>query len=312
MLASPVRICQVTRARLPRAFLDSYGLVSHPETSELWWVPAAFEQRSKEAAGENPDEEPEDPEQEPEEEPEEDDKQTATIRDETPSNVEVMPDSEPVSSQEPGEEQDKNSAKSTSRFFAPAHILGRQDLLMEFQTKDKRYSGGQFRFGGIPSIGNKAARAIWRKDMHDVLREHMRCGIVDQLVFASRAQGDEDEGRVNLVRLKTVKDALKYQNGACFLLLDGKHKPLDHLEVPGVTASAKAAYLLPELLGTEQFQRLQAEAGNFFRDGSLLLLKGRRNFKINMALWKLEAFLADYSKLKPTKTVEADDKNVHT
>ncbi|KZZ94555.1 hypothetical protein AAP_01855 [Ascosphaera apis ARSEF 7405] len=38
-LASPIRACHATGVRLPNAFLISFGLVQHPETKALWFMP---------------------------------------------------------------------------------------------------------------------------------------------------------------------------------------------------------------------------------------------------------------------------------
>lgn len=40
-LASPIRLCPLTRAVLPRQFLLDFEVVNHPETGEFWWAPGA-------------------------------------------------------------------------------------------------------------------------------------------------------------------------------------------------------------------------------------------------------------------------------
>lgn len=255
----------MTRARLPQSFLWAFGLVKHPENEQLWWVPEGIEQRSKEAASESQE------------------------------NQDTLA-AEPVTADDFAGAQANERREPPGRFWAPAHILARQDLMEQFNSKRQEYSGGQFRFAGMPSVGSKAARAVWRMDMQDVLREHMRRGVVDQLVHASQVLG-EGEGWRTLVKLDQVEDSLKYQNRVCFLLTSGSYTPFGYLEVLGTPGTARAAYHLPELLGPEHMSRLETEAPKFC-DGPLWLLKGKGNMKINKSLWSLQGFVADYQKLK--------------
>ncbi|CAN8095886.1 unnamed protein product [Discula destructiva] len=283
MLAEPVRTCQVTKTRLPKPFLQGFGLVKHPEGDELWWMPAGFEQPPKATAGEAAVE----------------GNAQALSEDGAPRGVEHVSDESP-DAEEPTER--------SGQFQAPAHALARQDLLQEFNTKDLKHSGGHFRFAAIPSIGSKAARAVWRRDMDDVLRETMRRGVVDALIHASQGLDKEVEGRVTLIKLDRVADSLKYQNRVCFLLLSGEYTPFDYLEAPGVPGSARPAYHLPELLGPEHLQRLDNDAPPF-RDGPLLLLKGKGNMNVTKRLWGLQSFLADYKKLKSKRATNIDERS---
>lgn len=187
--------------------------------------------------------------------------------------------------------------KQNRVFWAPAHVLARQDLLMEFLNKKSKHSGGQFRFGIIQSIGKLVGKATWRQDMHEVLRERMRRVIVDELIDVS--QTCENGDRNYLIKIETPEDSLRYQNNHCFLCLTGKYKPFSYLEVSGVPGSARPVYHLPGLLGSEQVQRLKSAAQLFsddslLREGSLVLLKGKGNVELTKKLWRLQGFLADY------------------
>lgn len=244
------------------SFLQAYGLVKHPDTQEMWWVPEGIDQQPKAAAD-------------------------SLATDETALSTEE-PDEPHDDELQESEEQDR-----TDRLWAPAKTLARQDLLQEFGTKRNKYSGGNFRFAAVPSIGSKAAQAVWRKDMDQVLRESMRRGIVDALVQASKV-------RVNLVKLDKVENMLKYQTPVCFLLLSGDYVPFDSLEEQSVPGTTRPAYHLPELLGEEQLQRLKSEASQF-QDGRLLLLRGKPNIHITKRLWSLQGFVADYESLQREK-----------
>lgn len=199
------------------------------------------------------------------------------------------------------EVQEHPPAKQSRPFWAPAHALARQDLLEELLDKRSKHGGGQFRFSMIQSIGDLVSKAIWRQDMHEVLRERMRRVLVDELINVS--QTCERGDRNFLVKVNSPRDARQYQNGNCFLLLTGESKPFKYLGVAGVPGSARPVYHLPDLLGAEQMQRLKSASPLFgddssSREGALVLLKGKANIELNKKLWRLQGFVADYAELK--------------
>lgn len=273
--------------------MQGFGLVAHPETEELWWIPEGFEKPSKKSAAK------------------------ASVPAEA-HEQEAVSSSEPamadlgLSNENAGPAAAGNDSKAAEvqqipptqkkgAFWAPAHVLARQDLLMEFLDNKSKHSGGHFRFASIQSLRKLVGKATWRKDMHEVLCERMRCGIVDELIEVS--QMCENGERNYLIKIKTPGDSLRYQNNNCFLSLTGKYKPFDYLGVPEVPGSDRPVYHLPELLGTEQMQRLKSTAQLFaddslLREGSLVLLKGKGNVELTKKLWGLQGFLANYEELK--------------
>lgn len=290
LLAEPVRQCHVTRTRLPKPFLQSFGLVTHPETNDLWWIPAGLEKVSKTSAADTSDKA--EAQTVSEDEAVSSSEPKLTISDSQKQGV-TAPASRVNSAAERIAPAEQNRA-----FRAPAHVLARQDLLMEFLEKNSKYGDGQFKFTAVKSIGEKAGKATWRKDMHAVVREHLRRGIVDELINVS--QTCETGERTYLIKVQTPQDSLKYQNRNCLLRLSGNYTPFDYMEVPDVPGSARPVYHLPELLGQEQFERLKQAAPVFADDslvqesGSLMLLKGKPNVEVNKKLWRLQGFLADY------------------
>lgn len=260
-------------------------------------MPAGFEEPSREATAKAPDE----------------DEAQTTNEDEIvpgnkPASSQIVPSDESETTVAAAEQagttavvQDNPPAKKNGTFWAPAHVLARQDLLKEFLDKKSKHSGGQFRFAMIPSIGKLVGKATWRQDMHEVLRERMRRGIVDDLIEVSKTCENGD--RVYLVHIHTPQDSLSYQNQNCFLLLAGEYKPFDYLEVPGVAGSARPVYHLPELLGAEQMKRLRSASllfgeNSLSQESAMVLLKGKANIEINKKLWRLQGFVADYANLK--------------
>ncbi len=41
-LATPVRMCALTKTRLPSFFLQDFNLVAHPETDAPWLIPSSL------------------------------------------------------------------------------------------------------------------------------------------------------------------------------------------------------------------------------------------------------------------------------
>lgn len=364
MLAEPVRICHITKTRLPKPFLQGFGLVAHPETGASWWLPAAFARQPKDRADESSTKNKapsSTPKERGDESSTEDEAPSSTLKeqadesstedeahsstpeeradvsatkdeatsntaptqthgfldtiitlftrkddaipspkdDPTPSTAAPEPlPTEPTQTEEqptPPKEQDPfldeedeednqdDETPQPGRFFAPARALSRHDLLREFTIPHRRYTVGNHRFAALNAIGSKAERAVWRKDMHDVLREHLRAGIVDDLAAAAQQQQDE-EGETDMRSLVAVggpEDAAKLQNKACFLRTgdeDGARAPFEYLEVPGVPGTARPVYCLPWLLGEEQLARLCAAAPQFGEVGGVVGFEGEEAF----------------------------------
>lgn len=252
-------------------------------------MPAGFEEPSKKAATNTPNQDEHVPSSEP-----------ATPQTGSPDEFAATVASEDRDGTTTGV-QETPSDRPKRDFWAPAHVLARQDLLLEFLDKKSKYGGGQFRLSVIPSIGKLGGKATWRQDMHEVLRERLRRGVVDELIDVS--QTCENGDRDYLVKINTPQDSLKYQNKNCFLLLTGEYKAFDYREVPNVPGTTRPVYHLPELLGAEQMQRLVSTSPLFgddspLRESAMILLKGKGNVELTKKLWRLQGFVANYAELK--------------
>lgn len=317
LLAGPVRICHVTRTRLPNAFLQGFGLVRHPESAEVWWIPGDFQPTSEEAVLET-SEEAESPdtydatrstggdtisgEPAPPAEPA---PSTEAIADATPavsnsgpivSADEAAADGDDANGPVPSSRvQEVVSVERNGKFSAPGHTLARQDLLQAFFDKKSKYNAIHMRVGLHPNIANLAGAANWREDMHEVIRDQFRRQIVDELIYLSRRC--ETDGPPYFVKLDTTNPQKTYQKRSCILSFGDERKPFDVLQTEGVPGSAVPVYDLPRLLGPERVHRMASESA-VFRDVSMLLLKGSRTVKLNQKLWRLQGYLADYQQLQ--------------
>lgn len=303
MLASPVRSCYVSRTRVPGAFVQSFGLVRHPETNDVWWIPEGITQSEKKAVPGKPAEQPQG-------------SQPASTSDETAESsktaaVEAVP-------AVTGDKEDK-SAKPRIIYRYPSHVLARQDMLREFFTPGSKHKGGHFRLASAPHVSALAKSAIWREDMDTVILDLSRQQIMHDLLYLSKLC--EEQGRGYFIRVHDPNETGRYVRRWSFLWLGecenhtsgaeaqksatGPEKVEDGpgqyatLDIDGVpkTEITRPLYNLPRLLGSENMQRLRSES-SILREGTLFLLRGQRSAKLNMRLWKLQGYMADYSKMK--------------
>ncbi|ROV88655.1 hypothetical protein VMCG_10303 [Cytospora schulzeri] len=297
MLSAPVRSCYVSRTRVPGAFLQSFGLVRHPETNDVWWLPEAITQSAKNTASDKPAEEPQG-------------SQAASTSDETAGSEAVAVNTASVAA----ELNEDTAAKPKKAYRYPSHVLARQDLLKGFFVPGGKYRGGHFRLASAPQVSNLAKSAIWREDMDTVILNLSRQQIMRDLLFLSELCENE---RRYLIRVNDPNETGSCVRRWSYLWLgEAKdqspeveaqesapgHEKLEDgpaqyatLEIDGVpeTEAIRPIYNLPRLLGADNVQRLRSES-SILREGSLFLLRGQRSSKLNLRLWKFQGYMADY------------------
>lgn len=265
--------------------MQSFGLVKHPESGDTWWIPGDFETSSSQLTTTASDEI-------------ESGSPAANGDDLAPSS-EFGPDAfaaaqnDRVADAGHAEHHQEPVAEQAHKFFAPAHVLARQDLLLQFFVGKSYYASSWERLAGSTRIGRRGAGATWRQDMHEVLRDQSRRQITNELVYLARLC--EEENRNYFVRVDSDDDLKGYeQNRSCYLQLgEGKCEPFGVLEIDGLEGSARPVYDLPALLSPEGVQHLASEV-SLFGDAPMLLVRGERTVKLNKMLWKLQGFLAEY------------------
>ncbi|KAK7749589.1 hypothetical protein SLS53_000165 [Cytospora paraplurivora] len=302
LLATPVRSCYVTRTRVPGAFLQSFGLVKHPETPDIWWIPENITQNESESPARGKSTEAEG-------------SQSAATGDGTAPSSDAAPvDAAPAAA----ETKEVKTTKPKKIFQYPSHVLARQDLLQGFFTNGSKYRGGQFRLASNPLVSGLAKSAIWREDMDSVIVDLSRRQIMHDLLYLSRFCEGEQK-RKYMFRVNDAAETQRYVRRWCFLWLGegtdhtaeaGAHESASGpgkveegpgqyatLDIDGISDTTRPIYNLPRLLGPDNIQRLRSES-SVLRDGSLFLLRGQRSLRLNQRLWRLQGYIADYSKLK--------------
>lgn len=290
MLATPVRLCSVTRTHLPKAMLQSFGLVRHPETNQAWWIPEGVDS-------------PRQPVKSVSDEAEETDGSppAATEEDHGDDATAVADD------------KSASTAEKQNAYRYPMHVLSRQDLLQNFVTKGTRYYRGHQRVASMPNSPPQAKTAVYRVDMDGVILDQRRRQIMDDLLYL--ATMCEENGRKYIIQVTDAKYTATYVHRAAFLWLgeeaasgsgegsqglDGEAEKAETdpeqyatLDIDGDPITTRPVYNLPRLLGPANVARLRSEAA-VFKDGPLFLLRSQRSGPVNKKLWSLQGYMATY------------------
>ncbi|ROT39884.1 hypothetical protein SODALDRAFT_140603 [Sodiomyces alkalinus F11] len=275
---------------MPRYFLQEFDVVANPATGDPWWIPGDLTEPTSH------------------EDPSETGAQTERDRP-SPSpverNVEVSP-------------REQNHAVSK----APrGYAIARMDALKLIgASRQESTLGGQHiamivrrsnlkRSGIIP-------RLVWRRDMHLVVLENMRRQVVQQLeYFAGLCSSDERSYLTPCSSWDAINRDLIHRG--CVLWRsqsdetqdatttggsaaggkgprdDGSPDQLATLDIPDAKYEKKLpVYNLDRLLGEDHLAILLKTP--LFRHNPLLVLGRRRTIPLQLLLWKLQGYLAEY------------------
>ena len=274
-LATPVRVCPVTSARLPKFFLQRFNLVSHPETNQSYFVPQALDSKA-------------------------------------PQNA---PHKNLVTNQSSDEDQGEDSSalqggkkvSHCTRTGPSAYVLASQKLMQELERDSSPYNGAYKKLLRMSSTGQVNLTkvlntSIWRPDMHGVVLELMRRRIVEGLVhFAGMV---EKQGRKYITKLGSWDEVGQHKHRGCVLFLGppndrgassglGFVPPrLSTMDFPESRFGKKlAVHNLHMLLGSEHLGCLRSQS-ELLSSGSLFLLGRQATVKLQMLLWKLQGYMA--------------------
>lgn len=197
MLAEPVRMCQVTRVRLPRSFLQSFGLAQKKKSDEKWWIPDEFNSKGqvKRKLLEQPKEDDGDVAGRMRRNKGYLDAMTKVAATRPSSDKDILDYTLDLAETEHPKDEDAykdvvptpNSTRDS--FRAPVYVLARQDLLASFLDTKSKYSAGYMRFAGHPGIGSLANGAVWRRDMHLAIPEKLRWKVAAHLAHLGELKG---------------------------------------------------------------------------------------------------------------------------
>lgn len=154
----------------------------------------------------------------------------------------------------------------------------------------------------------RQTRAVWRADMDELVWSLMRARALKSLQYLAMLCEDPLEPRYYIVRCRAERleeeDWDKHEFRGCVLWLGGSAgdpagnaPPPKEFEV--VTASgvrrntALPVHDLNRLLGPEAVQTLRTESA-IFKQGVFFMLARPRTKQLQMWLWKLQGYLAEY------------------
>ncbi|KAI1463410.1 uncharacterized protein F4812DRAFT_446843 [Daldinia caldariorum] len=307
-LASNLRLCSITRTRVPRALLQDFTIVAHPETGAPWFIPRSL----------IPDDDPAEEGAEAEgiaESMDAAEREEAKLEEaEKDRDVESAP---PEGPQQPAPATANATATAPSidesRLRGPGiYCLARRELIAALGTKGTGFEAAPKRMAGASQrYKSVAGRVVWRKDMDSVILDMMREKIVDDLLYLSRLCANDK--RYYIVKCYGWDDVRYKYNGA-ILWFGEPHEDaqsgrtrrgpgpfatfgVEKTDIQGTTyVTSVAVHNMPMLLGSERAERLREEA-RALSDGSIFMLAGRRTTDLQLKLWKLQGYLADSENL---------------
>ncbi|CAJ2508280.1 Uu.00g094660.m01.CDS01 [Anthostomella pinea] len=292
-LATPVRRCSATSARLPKFFLQDFNLIAHPETNNPWWVPRSLTPQQRHAAGDEEDKGIQD-----------------SIEGSEPSFAQEAAEATQSELKHDQGSGDESAVAATERedeqaYGPSAYVLARRDLISSFLTDEAGFKHHNQRlFAGSSSRYAKFAfKAQWRQDMDSFMLLAMREDIVDDLLYLSRLC--VEDSRYYIVKCHGWDDVQYKHKGAVLWFGEpGQSSGLDrNKSQPGPFATfdikdvmaptSVVVHNMPMLLGPDQAAKVKEEA-SVLRDGSFFMLAGRRTTELQLKLWRLQGYLADY------------------
>ena len=317
-LATPMRLCQLTKFRLPNYFLQDFQLMAHPETREPWWVPSSLRKKYEagEAVGSNE---------------EAGTGQSVASEQDSELPLQLEESCTEVNSPTPQLESEPPTSPLENRLALPSHtprlgpgtyLLSRQALISAMQNVGSGWglqSQKNFLSGSImrsPIAKKVRERASWRTDMDIFILELMRRRVVEGLVYlvwrkrgfvagcvdwedtkkASRQQGailwtGKTSGGEEANSEGDVKEKLEAASFR-FGEQQGHDRPLGFatLTMGKDRPHMVPVHNLPMLLGPEHLAELRKKCSIFEKE--LLIVKNKRTtVDIQMKLWSLQGYL---------------------
>ncbi|KAL8873124.1 MAG: hypothetical protein Q9174_001354 [Haloplaca sp. 1 TL-2023] len=275
-IASPVRSCMLTEARIPAYFLIDFGLARHPKTGKPWQLPKlAIDRNTISPDAKYPD-------------AKSPDAKSPDAKDAGANVHSNLPDVQETS-------EGSGAYSQPARAVASEYILSQRPALsLVSQINERtfvRMTEARWKTDGRFNC----EEIVWRQDMESFVAGLMRKKCVSLLKYLSGqpaayiAACDSYEGLQK-----------KHQSGAALWL--GKQYQHDLSAAEGVAPSPYAMlqyksstyiplYNMPVLLGNECLDQLRG-SGTVFQ-GPLAVIKHKRNtVNLQLLLWKLMGYLS--------------------
>ncbi|KAK2728372.1 esterase-like protein [Colletotrichum kahawae] len=259
-LASPVRLCQVFRKPLPSYFYQKFKAVQNSGTGKFWAVPEDIESAASQNAEGN----------------------------------------EGVDTAEQEAEAREGSQGQKPMIGSPSgYVMARKQVLynMMQMSGSAPYAGtSKAVFVLRQSLKDQRAQVVWRQDMDEFVLENLRRQAVNAILYYLRLSKDNDRG---YLRSCSFRDVHKMQKRGCLLWMPPNENGPEALEqfatfdVPDVKWEKKlAVHDLNRLLGPKHTATLRQYP--LSRDNSLILLGKKRSIGLQLVLWKLQGYLAEF------------------
>jgi hypothetical protein len=297
-LATPLRRCQLTYVGLPSFFLQDFNLMAHPETGDPWYVPRSLTNKHMPAPPRKP------------------------------TDLDLGAEME-LDLESKDETQLDGQAEKIGREPGPdigftVYTLSSQLAIRALMEKDgyatksrPRRALRQAKHMGIPQsahvqlvpdryrrakIASKVvSKAAWRTDMHEFVLELLRRRTVEDLVRVIRLK------RGYIVGCSGWDDAKAKPQVGAFLWTGGNGDM--EMDVPHEFATLDVStqvdktrkvpvHNLRALLGREKLAELREKLPSGIFQKEVLILRHKRvTVELEMRLWKLQGYLAEYRNL---------------
>ncbi|KAH8665101.1 hypothetical protein BGZ60DRAFT_529445 [Tricladium varicosporioides] len=277
-LATPVRVCTLSKTALPKFFLQTFRIIGHPDNGEPYYVPTSrILQDTKRAL------------------------KKSESQESTSKEVSTTDESALVRRIKPGEKVEGNRLRSSS------YMLARKSLVGSMYDPNSGYGKHPFTYL-IPPRARQNQQlsaiyymSIYRKDMADFVMMIMRRRITEHLRYLMTERPFYVSG------LNNLKDLRQPARTAAFFWTGCDHSPppSEFSEING-----KPFYNLRALLGEENVAALQEEIPRAGAAGSILVFKTISPFSkplialkhqpgtinLQLRLWWLQGYLAEHKK----------------
>jgi hypothetical protein len=312
-LASPIRYCRVTNVALPRFFLQDFNLVVHPETKEPWWVPRGLARKyplpwGKEDAK---DKEPttqgegvEEKELRAGKGPGESESEAHYIKmDESSSTIGSSPKGLPSSTRSAGPKSYVLARQRALAGLPKGRPLAKLRILessFPIRVRDR---------GPIQQVFEDAKI---RPDIDTFVLELLRRRATEHLVYVTKlgAYILKCAGWKEAIDPKTQGSAILWIGGvpAEQSKFDTIVEPPEFATVDVLDEHGKRripVHNLEVLLGKYHVQRLK-ETCDIFKDEFLVIKNRKLTVEIEMKLWQLQGYMAEYRQILDADFAEGD------
>ncbi|KAI1814918.1 hypothetical protein GGS20DRAFT_545805 [Poronia punctata] len=267
-LGAPIRQCAVTKTRLPKALLQGFNIVLHPETGKPWWYP-----------------------------------RLPAPKPPPKSKKGIEAGNELVEGGEKHEtEKSSTSRNDPSLFYGPgAHMLSRHDLISAFAKPRSAFSHDKYHILGQHEKFEKISkRTVWREDMATLILDRMRQVIADELI--SLAQRSTEDDQKYIIGCQGWDDVPSQLQGSILWFEDPDAPSVSDTSQPGLSAThestlprpgggnaSMAVHNMPMLLGDDHVARLREDA--MFKNKPLFVLTGPHTVDVQVLLWRLQGYI---------------------